>query len=148
MMRFTVLVAACATALALSASVRGEPTTSEMLARLPETANTVVVINMKAIRQAVAGTPEAGGYQIVAGVPVPPNVDRVIFATHLEPGALDSRKTIGLILLNTETTIDDLIARTNGNKIQLGGEEAVAHPRKGFYVLLTPTLIANARNVT
>ena len=119
-----------------------------LLRRLPATANTVVVINVKAIRQLSGDKPDAARSQIIAGAIVPPSVDLVVFATHLEPGALETRKTIGLIQLNHPVTLDDLMDKTGGQTVDLGGESAIVHPRKGFYVMLAPNLIGIGRNVS
>jgi hypothetical protein len=107
--------------------------------------NTVVVININSIRQQ---SREKSGPMIVAGSVVPASVELVILATHLEPGKLEARKSMGLIQLNKSITVDDLLDKSGGSKIDLGGESAVMHPRKGYYVLLKPDLVGNGRNIT
>jgi len=91
-----------------------------------------VVINVKAIRKLSETSRMRLRSQIIAGAIVPPSVDLVVFATHLEPGALDTRKTIGLLQLNRPVTLDDLMDKTGGQTVDLGGESAIVHPRKGF----------------
>src|SRR5437660_12658701 len=98
MTSFLTRVVSSAMLLALAACGRAEsPIGDDLLARLPETSNTIVVLNLKAIRQMNGDKP---GSMIVAGSVVPPGVDRVVFATHLEPGSLEARKSMGLVQLN------------------------------------------------
>ena len=136
----------CALMLALAVVGRADtPALNDLLPRVPESVNTIVVLNMKSIREQSG---QKGGPQIVAGSVVPGAVDLVLFATHLEPGKLEARKSMGLIQLNKSITVDDLLDRPGGSKIDLGGESAVMHPRKGYYVLLKPDLVGIGRNIT
>ncbi|MFL5342722.1 MAG: hypothetical protein ACJ8F7_21525 [Gemmataceae bacterium] len=138
-------IAACALTLAVAAHGQAEtPSTNELLAKLPATANTVVVINVKAIREQSGNGHRS---QIIAGSVVPASVDLVALATHLETGKLESRRSMGVIQLNKSVTIDDLVDNPGGTKVDLGGETAVLHPRKGYYVLLAPNLVGFGRNV-
>ena len=85
----------CALMLALAVVGRADtPALNDLLPRVPESVNTIVVLNMKSIREQSG---QKGGPQIVAGSVVPGAVDLVLFATHLEPGKLEARKSMGLI---------------------------------------------------
>src|SRR5262245_49787267 len=114
------LCAACALAL-LAPAGRADDLT-DLLRRLPESANAVAVINVKAVRQSSGGDGSGGaGYEIVGGMIVPPAVDAVVYATHLDPGQLLSRKTVGLFLLNKPVPLADVAEKTFGKVVDLDG---------------------------
>jgi hypothetical protein len=118
----------------------------DLLARLPETANTVCVVNVKAMRALSSDSPD--GFQIVAGMIVPPPVDIIVYGTHLIPGHLDTRQTCGVIKLNRDATINDVMGRTSGSITEFSGTQVVVHPTRGYYAMLAPDLVAFARQVT
>ncbi|HLW68843.1 MAG TPA: hypothetical protein VKS79_26260 [Gemmataceae bacterium] len=118
----------------------------DLLARLPETANTVCVVNVKAMRSLSSDSPE--GYQIVAGAIVPPAVDIILYGTQLVPGELNTRKTCGVVKLNRPATISDVVGRTSGSISEFSGTQVVVNPTKGYYAMLKPDLVAFGRQVT
>jgi hypothetical protein len=118
----------------------------DLLARLPETANTVCVVNVKAMRELSSDSPD--GFQIVAGMIVPPPVDIILYGTHLTPGDLSTRKTCGVLKLNRNATINDVLSRTSGSITELSGTQVIVNPTRGYYVMFTPELVGFARAVT
>jgi hypothetical protein len=134
--------------IALVAPVAGAEDLTDLFRRLPETANTIAVVNVKAVRQLSGSGPDATGYEIIAGMPVPPAVDLIMYASHFEPGMMDSRKTAALVRLNREVTLDDVADKSGGETIKIAGMSVVSHPRKGYYAMLSPQVIGIARNVS
>jgi hypothetical protein len=123
---------------------------SDLLRRLPESANAAAIVNVKAVRQ-LSGRPtgpEASGYEVIAGTLIPPAVDLIVYATHLEPGALESRRTGALIRLNRPVTLDDVVDKVGGQRTTVAGVPVVSSPRRGYYVQLAPDLLAGARQVS
>ena len=118
----------------------------DLLARLPETANTVCVVNVKAMRELSSDSPD--GFQIVAGTIVPPPVDIIVYGTHLTPGELNTRKTCGVIKLNRNATINDVISRTSGSITEFSGTQVIVNPTRGYYAMFAPDLVGFARQVT
>ena len=121
----------------------------DLLARLPESANTIAVINVKAVREQTPPDERQGsGFQIVAGMIIPPPVDVIVYATNLTTGELDSRNTSGVIRLNRDATLDDVVDRVRGSVISLGGTSVVTHPTRGYFAMLAPNLVAFARQIS
>jgi hypothetical protein len=118
----------------------------DLLARLPETANTVCVVNVKAMRSLSSDSPD--GFQIVAGTIVPPPVDIIVYGTHLTPGELNTRKTCGVIKLNRNATINDVMSRTSGSITEFSGTQVIVNPNRGYYAMFGPDLVGFARQVT
>jgi hypothetical protein len=118
----------------------------DLLARLPESANTVCVVNVKAMRNLSSDSPD--GFQIVAGTIVPPPVDIIVYCTHLTPGELNTRKTCGVFKLNRNATINDVMSRTSGSITEFSGTQVIVNPTRGYYAMFGPDLVGFARQVT
>src|SRR5262249_8457550 len=85
---------------------------------------------------------------MVGGMIVPPAVDAIVYATHLEPGQLQSRRTGGLFLLNKPVPLSDVAEKTFGKVVDLEGTPAVCSTRRGTFVQLDEKLLGMAREVT
>jgi hypothetical protein len=121
----------------------------DLLARLPESANTIAVINVKAVREQTPSDERQGsGFEIVAGMIIPPPVDVIVYATNLTTGELNSRNTTGVIRLNRDATLDEVVDRVRGSVISLGGTSVVTHPTRGYFAMIAPNLLAFARQVS
>src|SRR5437879_6296023 len=79
-----------------------------LLQYLPASANTATVINVRTVRQLAGRGSGPAGYEIVAGMVVPPSVDVIVYATHLAPGELESRRTGGVIRLNRPVSLEEV----------------------------------------
>src|SRR5262249_22765373 len=142
------LCAACL--LTLFATAGRAEDLSDLLRRLPESANAAAIVNVKAVRQ-LSGRPtgpEATGYEVIAGTLVPPAVDLLVYATHPEPGAMESRRTGVLIRLNRPVTLDDVTDKVGGQRTTVAGVPVVSSPRRGYYFQLAPDLLGGARQVS
>lgn len=122
----------------------------DLYRRLPESANTVVAINVKAIRaqEGKPVGPDATGYEIIAGAIVSPEVDLILYATHLDPESVDTRRTGGVFRLNRTVTLHDVAERTDGEIIDLDGEKIVYSRRRGYLVELDDHTLGMARQTT
>jgi hypothetical protein len=113
----------------------------DLLRRLPSGANTIAVVNVKAVREHTGVKNSA----VIAGAAYPAAVDMVVYATSLEPGEMENRKTGGLVKLNRAVTLKEIADLRNGEVVNVGTMVVVDFGRRGYSFLMEPTIVGFAR---
>jgi hypothetical protein len=116
---------------------------ADLIRRLPASANTVAVINVKAIRESTG----ARDVSQVAGMTFPSTIDMAIYATHLEPSTLETRSTCGLARLNRKQTLKEMATQSNGEVVNVGEMTIVDFGRRGRAFLLADNLVGFGRGI-
>jgi len=123
---------------------------ADLYRRLPESANTIVAIDVKTIRVQSGKSigADAAGYEIIGGAPVSPAVDQILYATHMDPDAIHTRRTSGVIRLNRKFTLADIAERTDGEILDLDGKNIVHSRRRGYLFDMGDKTLGMAHQIT
>jgi hypothetical protein len=148
MLKHLICAGICATALALNVSSgRAGPPTAELLNKLPENTNSIVVINVLEIIKTPRGVREGWGknnqqVEFLAGaIPIYPSVERVVIGSQFEPHSPGKSWYAGLIALNKPVSMEKLAERHQSTVEDLGGDKAVFSQRVGYLVRFSDDLL-------
>lgn len=139
----------CALALALMAlAIRseGDEPLREMLRRVPDNANALAVIDVKALDDSPLAKRQGWKDRRQAlsdGTSfLPKNVDRIVMASTIDLASMKNTWNLALVDLAVNATPDALIRDERGTRDQVGGREVIWTPRDAFLVLLKSRLLA------
>jgi hypothetical protein len=139
----------CALALALmvfaTRSKADEPL-NEMLRRVPDTANALAVIDVKALNNSPVAKRQGwkDRRQVLTDNTsfLPKNVDKIVMASTIDLASMKNTWNLAVVDLSVNATTDALIRAERGARDQVGGREVVWTPRNAYLVLLKSRLLA------
>jgi hypothetical protein len=136
------LMGAAVLVCALTSRAAGQPP-EDFLRRIPHQANSVSVINVKAIYSTPRAEREGWTQQqeIAGAVPIPSFVDVLMTASDWNPGSADRSWLLVQAALNRTVSLPDLAAREKATVDTLGGHRVVLTQRRGYFVELGPKAI-------
>jgi hypothetical protein len=114
-----------------------------LLRRLPDSTTAVILVDVKALRQALGVAP---GTELrtpgLSGVPA--MADKFVLGSHIDLSERRHLWSVGLAALDRKMTMQDL-AKAEGEPVeQVAGHPAVVSPRNAYFVELGPGLLAAA----
>ncbi len=142
------MLSAITLALALSAGTPVQPPPkNELLNKLPDWANALVVVNLKDILASPFAQKEQWDkflpLDILGGsVPLPKNAETSVLAAHLEPGTLKSQRDLALIQGGPFPAFKDLVKIENGSEETIAGVPAIFSPKNCYIVSFLPKQLA------
>jgi hypothetical protein len=132
--------------LLLSTQGLAQDSFSDLLRRVPEQANVVVLIDRDAllasplsVREGWAKTSEAN-YMAGASA-IPPGADKLLYAAQLIPGTLGNTWEIGLAVMKTKVSMDEVARKEKHAVDTLAGFPVVLCPRDAYFVQIDPQVI-------
>jgi hypothetical protein len=141
------LAAALAVALLTATAAPAAPL-DDMLRRIPDTANAVSLINVRALYGSPLGVSRNWQQRIQQNYAeglssLPPTVERVLVAQHIDPATMAHTYKITLLLMNQNVTPAQVASREGGALDQVGGLSVVLS-RGSYFIPFTPRLVAEA----
>lgn len=123
------------------------PPTAELLQRLPEQTNAVLVIQVQEILKTPRAVREGWGAQdhmefLAGAIPVHPSVEKVVIGSQFDPFNPGKSWYIGLVPTKKPVSMEKLAERYKGTIEEIGGDQAVFSPQIGYIVRLSDELIA------
>jgi hypothetical protein len=120
----------------------------QLLARVPEQANAVIMINVPALHKSAQGKRDHWETQhqtnFLGGVTaIPPTVNRLVMAAQINARTLGTSWSIALAELTREASMADIAKREGGTVEQLSGQPVVASPRDAYFVQFGPQLVGS-----
>jgi len=118
----------------------------DLLRKVPDRANTVVVIEREAILRsplaARLGWAKKSEADYLAGISaIPPGASKLVFAAQLVPGSLGSSWVIGLMQMKNDVSIAEVARREKHSVDNLAGFPVVLCPRDAYFVEMGPRLV-------
>ena len=118
----------------------------DLLRKVPDHANTVVVIEREAILRsplaARLGWAKKSEADYLAGISaIPPGASKLVFAAQLVPGSLGSSWVIGLMQMKNDASIAEVARREKHSVDNLAGFPVVLCPRDAYFVEMGPRLV-------
>jgi hypothetical protein len=114
----------------------------DLVRRVPDTANALVLIDAKALHATPVGARigSAKGSLAVGGG-LSPNIDRLVVAALISPTTLDHAWKIGIASTRIPVTPDQLAKAEGGVADTVAFHPAVLSPRNAYYTILAPQLV-------
>jgi hypothetical protein len=134
-------------ALTPCAACRAGDSFAELLQRIPDQANAVLLVDVDAIHQSPFGQREHLARQheqdYLAGVcHFPPSVSRFVVAAQLDPTTLQPLWKISLAALRETMPLRALMRHEGGSTDRVAGQQVVVSPRDGYYLYLERQVLA------
>src|ERR1700687_122079 len=133
-------LAALAVFLAATGHVAAD-TFQDLLKRVPEQANALLVLDVDAIHNSALGRRENFAKKhendYVSGVAaIPPTVSKMVVACQLDPTTLQHGWKIALAEVKKPVSVSQFMRREGGTKDEISGQEVVVSPRDSYYLAL------------
>jgi hypothetical protein len=118
----------------------------DLLRRIPEHANAVLLVNVRAIYNSPLGTSRNWAQQAqenyVGGLTrLPAVVDQMLVAQHIDPNTLTHNWRLRMLRLNQDVTAEQIAQREAGTLDTIGGVPVVLS-RGSYFVHFNPRLVA------
>src|SRR5262245_30390713 len=132
LMRHLIIPALATVALAFASASAAEPF-ADLLKRVPDNANTLILVDLDALhtsamgkKQGWAKQQEGDYYGGVSGIP--PAVDQLLIASYLDPSTLSKSWDVTLARIDTATNATQLARKAHGS-VDATNPELVLSPR-------------------
>jgi hypothetical protein len=117
----------------------------DLLKRVPEQANAILLFDVQAIRKSPLAVRENWAktheQDYLAGMSrLPPTANKVVMAALFNPSSLDHTWKIGLVELKQDMALTKVAQAEAGAMDKVAGESVVLSPRNAYYISLAPRI--------
>jgi hypothetical protein len=149
MRRFTWLTGLILSGLLPSVGV-GAPPVDELLARVPNQANVVVVLDVKGAHESPLGKRQEWDKDhqrmTLSGISgIPPKVSKLVVGAELNPSTLENTWEVALAYLDRDITQTNLLQAVPGNTDSVAGKQIVMSAQNAMYVRFHSRVIGMMR---
>src|SRR5262245_58491549 len=144
-MRHLIIPAIATIAMAIGSAATAAEPFADMLKRVPDNANTLIMVDLAALRASPMGVKqgwekqnERDFYGGISGIP--PAVQQLLVASYLDPSTLSKSWDVTLAQLDTAAT-PVALARREGGSVDPTNPELVASSRNAFFTVFEPKLV-------
>lgn len=132
-----------------SSVLQAAETTEDLLARVSDTANVVVVVDVEGMFKSPLGTLQKWSQRYRTDyanglVPFPPSVQRAVLATELNPETMHPSWELGVLQLNRASLMKELATREQTAIEKFDGRLMVTTAQRTYFVELKPQTVAIA----
>jgi hypothetical protein len=136
---------AVAAALVAAGSAAAASPFDELLRHVPDTANSVMYVNVRAMYNSQLGRDRHWQQNIernyMGGLnSLPPTAERAVVGQRIDPSTLQAAWRVELVQLTAPVSIADVARRVGGQEDKVAGHSVVLTPRGSFFVEFGPRL--------
>jgi hypothetical protein len=130
----------------LAAPCFGAEQFDQLLARVPESANALIFVNVPALHKSALGKKDHWDTQhqtsYLGGVTaIPPTVNRLVIAAQINARTLGKAWSVALAEMTKQVSMSEIAQHEGGTPDDVGGLPVVASPRDAYFVQFGPQTV-------